>query len=226
MMSSAITPIAVRIMFNFTVNCYLVRLDVGFILVDTGTTGQRRRVETALREAGCQPGDLKLTILTHGDFDHCGNAAYLRDTFGAPIALHDGDRGMVERGDMFWNRPPPNAIVKALSGLLLKLDEKDRFSPDVILAEGDDFAAYGFDAEAIHLPGHSLGSVGILTGDGVLFCGDLLGNTRQPALWTLIDDEAAAHASLDKLHRRAITTVYPGHGQPFAGDQLPDVPGG
>ncbi len=45
---------------------------------------------------------LKLIVLTHGDFDHTGNAVYLRQRLGAPIAIHAGDAGMPERGDMFW----------------------------------------------------------------------------------------------------------------------------
>jgi hypothetical protein len=40
----------------------------------------------------------------NGDLDYAGNAAYLREEFGARIAMHHADSGMVERGDMFWNR--------------------------------------------------------------------------------------------------------------------------
>ena len=200
---------------GFSVNCYLVQLEDGFVLIDTGTTNRRRQIESALRAAGCQPGNLKLIILTHGDFDHCGNAAYLRETFGAQIALHGDDLGMVERGDMYWNRQQPNRIVKAIFGLIIKLAPKDRFTPDITLADGDNLAAYGFDAQVIDLPGHSRGSVGILVGDDTLFCGDLLGNRDEPALWMIIDDEAAAHASVEKLNAYPDTTVYPGHGHPF-----------
>ncbi|RLI67201.1 hypothetical protein DRO91_10540, partial [Candidatus Heimdallarchaeota archaeon] len=31
-------------------------------------------LERELEKAGCKPGDLKLVVLTHGDFDHTGNA--------------------------------------------------------------------------------------------------------------------------------------------------------
>ena len=68
----------------------------------------------------------------------------------------------------------------------------------------------------MNLPGHSKGfSIGILTADGHLFCGDLLANTDKPALWSIIDDEDAAHASVEKLRGLDIDTVYPGHGRPF-----------
>lgn len=172
-------------------------------------------IEDALREAGCQQGDLKLIILTHGDFDHCGNADYLRDTFHAPIAMHEDDLGMVKHGNMFWNRKQPNALVKMLMGLIFSLSEADRFRPDFTVKEGDDFTAFGFDARVVELPGHSSGSIGLLTQNGELFCGDLLGNTKQPELWTIMDDPQSAAASIEKLRGLPVGQVYPGHGQPF-----------
>ena len=61
-----------------SVNCYIVETDSGFVLIDTGASNRRSQLEKELESAGCKPGDLKLIILTHGDFDHTGNAAYLR----------------------------------------------------------------------------------------------------------------------------------------------------
>ena len=210
-----IRTITTPFIFNITVNCYLVKLDDGFILIDTAKAGKRRVIEDALREAGCQPGDLKLIILTHGDFDHCGNAAYLRDTFHAQIAMHEDDLGMVEQGNMFWNRKQPNPLVKMLMGLIFRLSEADRFKPDITVQDGDDFIDFGFDARVVELPGHSSGSIGVLTRNGELFCGDLLGNTKQPELWTIKDDPQTAATSIENLRNLPVYQVYPGHGQSF-----------
>lgn len=210
-----ISTITTPFIFNITVNCYLVKLDDGFILIDTAKAGKRRVIEDALREAGCQPGNLKLIILTHGDFDHCGNAAYLRDTFHAQIAMHGDDLGMVEQGNMFWNRKQPNRLVKMLMGLIFRLSEGDRFKPDFTVREGDDFTAFGFDARVVELAGHSSGSIGLLARNGELFCGDLLGNTKEPELWTIMDDPQTAAVSVEKLRNLPVDQVYPGHGQPF-----------
>ena len=198
-----------------TVNCYLVRKDSGFALIDTAKTGKRAVIEKELERLGCKPGDLKLIVLTHGDFDHCGNAAYLRQKFGARIVMQKADSGMVERGDMFWNRKAPNLLVRSLMGLLFRLDKADRFKPDFYIKEGDNLSEYGFDAEVIELPGHSKGSVGLITEEGDLFCGDLLANVGKPDVWSLIDDPEAANASIEKVKDRELDTVYPGHGQPF-----------
>lgn len=52
-------------------------------------------------------------------------------------------------------------------------------------------------------PGHSKGSIGILTAAG-FFWGDLLQNTDKSGLNTIMDDVAAAKASIEKLRSLGI----------------------
>jgi glyoxylase-like metal-dependent hydrolase (beta-lactamase superfamily II) len=214
-MTLEINTITTPFVFNVSVNCYLVRTGDGFVLIDTGRTKNRGAIEKELESAGCQLGNLTLIILTHGDFDHCGNAAYLRKKFGTQVAMHKDDSGMVERGDMLWNRSKQNILISIVFRLFFRLSKSDRFKPDLYINEGYDFSGYGFDAKVLDIPGHSKGSIGILTASGDLFCGDLLANVDKPDIWSIIDDPVAAHASIEKLKRSQINTVYPGHGQPF-----------
>ena len=202
------------------VNSYLIQTSVGHTLIDTGGSNARKELLRELERAGCMPSSLKLIILTHGDFDHIGNAAYLRSVFGARIAIHRDDSGMAERGDMFVNRKKPNILIRALVSLFMGFGTSERFTPDVLLDDGYDLSQHGFEAKVISLPGHSKGSIGILAANGELFCGDLLENTKGPALNALTDDSAAANASVAKLEALKIGTVYPGHGQPFAMELL------
>ena len=176
-----------------SVNSYLIGdAGAGYVLIDTGAPNRKDQLEAELARAGCAPGNLRLIVLTHGDFDHTGNAAYLRAKYGAPIAMHEGDLGMAERGDMFWGREGGNALVRAAAPILIGFGKAQRFSPDVCLSDEDDLAAYGLDAQVIAIPGHSKGSIAILTANGALFCGDLLENTKQPALGSIIDNPATA----------------------------------
>jgi hydroxyacylglutathione hydrolase len=197
------------------VNCYLIQTDPGFILIDTGGSNGRKDLLQALAKAGCQPGQLKLIVITHGDFDHAGNAAHLSQAFGAKTLMHKDDLGMVEAGDMFYNRQKPNIILQKLIGLYASSGKKDRFTPDLLVEDGYDLSAYGLDARIVSIPGHSKGSIGILTASGDLFCGDLLISTKKPGLNSLIDDPSAANLSLQKLTNLGAQTVYPGHGEPF-----------
>jgi len=211
-----ITTITTRFVLNVSVNCYLVEGSDGYVLIDTGAPGRRRTIETQLDRAGCRPGNVKLIIVTHGDRDHAGNAAYLRDAFGAPIGMHSDDAGIVEQGDMFWNRTAPNRLAQTLLNRLMGLSGADRFAPDVLLQDGEDLSGYGLEARVLSLPGHSRGSIGVLTAAGDLFCGDLLANVDRPNLWSIIDDHAAARSSVARLRGLPVHTVYPGHGSRFA----------
>ena len=198
------------------VNCYLLESDTGYLLIDTGGSNKRVELEQALEKEGCKPGNLKLIVLTHGDFDHTGNAAYLRCKYGAQIAMHRDDSAMVERGDMFVNRRQPNILIRKMLPAFSGFSKEERFKPDIPIDDGYELSRHGFEAKVLSLPGHSRGSIGILFSDGNLFCGDLFENLKKPALISMMDDLTAANASLEKLKRIKISTVYPGHGEPFA----------
>lgn len=213
-----IITVTTPFILNVSVNCYLVRIDNGFILIDTGMASKRGKIDTDLERAGCQPDNVALIVLTHGDFDHSGNAAYFQEKFGTQIAMHVDDAGMVERGDMLWNRSSQNILIRTAFKMLFRLDKSDRFRPDLYIDNGDNLSEFGFDAAVLSIPGHSKGSIGILTTSGDLFCGDLLANIDKPDIWSIIDDQVAAHTSIENLKRLAINTVYPGHGHPFLMD--------
>lgn len=225
-------PQEIRIINLGGVNCYLAKSDVGYVLIDTGFRSKRAKLEQALDAAGCRSGNLNLIILTHGDTDHADNAAYLREKYGAKIALHPVEAPLVERGDMSCTRKAkPDKIgfifrvMIPLAPLFFKTNAFEYFKPDFTVDEGFDLSEYGFNARILHLPGHSKGSIGILTpndfslqpaGAGpVVFCGDLLYNFIGRPSCQLIDDLADFNASLDQLKKLGVKTVYPGHGKPF-----------
>lgn len=201
-----------------SVNCYLIRTDTGYVLIDTGGSNKRSDLEKELESVGCKPGRLRLIVITHGDFDHTGNAAYLRKKFRTKIAMHHDDSAMIERGDMFAGRRKPNIVIRMMlpiASIVFRFGKSERCKPDLHIEDGYDFSEHGFDARAIHIPGHSKGSIGILTAGGDLFCGDLLVNSDKPVLNSIMDDLGSAKASVAELKSLGINTVYPGHGKPF-----------
>lgn len=203
-----------------TVNCYLIGTGEAFILIDTGCAQNRAALEAELATAGCTPENLNLILLTHGDFDHTGNAAYLKQKFGAQLSMHPKDAACLEQGDMFINRSSANFIIRFVTPILFKFKKSDRVSPDFVIGEGVNLSHFGWDASVLSLPGHSPGSISLLTPEGDLFCGDLLDNMKQPMLNTLNEDPAAARASFERVLPLPIRTIYPGHGNPFSLDEL------
>lgn len=202
------------------VNCYLLRTEQGFVLIDTGFQTQRAKLERRLEQAGCKPGKLKLILLTHGDIDHVGNCAYLHEKYGAPSAIHSQDASMVEQGNMGANRKAKadrlSFVFRLLTLFTKRLAQKhplERFKADLTVDESFDLREYGLDAKILHLPGHSKGSIGVLTDNSDLFCGDMYYN--MPG-FRFVDDMKDHQASVKKLESLSIKKVYPGHGKPFA----------
>ena len=207
------------------VNCYLVKTKEGFILIDTGYAKDREIIDAALVKAGCD--NLNLIVLTHGDFDHVGNCAYLRKKFGCKVAMHADDVGMVEKGDMFWNREMGRAM-RAIGKLFtlikrIRLDDEDMFSPDIFLKDRQHLTESGFDATVHHLPGHSKGSIGLLIKDGDLFCGDIFTNVSMPKRSELLSNRSDYAKSLERIQSLEIQTVHPGHGLPFHKNSLSNI---
>jgi hydroxyacylglutathione hydrolase len=201
------------------VNCYLAECADGFVMIDTGFSLKRKLLLRALAKAGCKPGDIKFVLITHGDSDHAGNAAFLQREYQATIGMHPDDAGMVERGDMNWNRKPKadkmSPIMKIV-GTMVRLVAKEKFEtfkPDVAVSDGFDLSKYGLNAKVVHIPGHSKGSIGVLTADGNLYCGDFLYTT--PGM-NFVDDMEARRLSLEKLKKLQIRKVFPGHGKPIS----------
>ncbi len=198
------------------VNCYLVKSKTGFLLIDAGLSTQRKRLLQEFQRLGCSPADIRFVVMTHGDSDHAGNGAFLQKEFHLPIGMHPDDFGMVERGDMNWNRKPKAdkmSIVMKMVGGMVRLVSKQRFetfTPDVAVGDGYDLSQYGFNARIVHIPGHSKGSVGVLMDNGDLFCGDFLYST--PGM-NFVDDAQARAASLAKLRELGIKRLFPGHGK-------------
>ena len=200
------------------VNCYLAPAGNGFVLIDTGTPEKRALLDGRLSRAGCSVGSIKLIVITHGDYDHAGNAVYLREKHGTRIAMHSEDAGRVARGD--WRlgfKPKPDKFVWLFREVsrFVSVGEFEGFEPDIYLEDGQSLEEYGFDAIVLHLPGHTRGSIGLLTGSSELMCGDVMDGLGRPSLHFFIDDMRAAQESLGRLRGLGIEMVYPGHGKPF-----------
>lgn len=212
------------------VNCYLIRTDDGFILIDTGMKTGRKKLLKALQKQGCIPGTLRFILHTHADIDHAGNSAYLHEIYRVPTATHLLEVKVAESGDMAVNRkskPDLRSPLFSIITVFLNLFPQppfEKFTPDITLEDGFDLNAYGWNAEVIALPGHSPGSIGFLTGEHDLICGDLLMNFGRPKLHFHIDNLAQTVETLNRLRDIGIHTVYPGHGKPFDFSEVVNIP--
>lgn len=145
---------------------------------------------------------LKQIIVTHAHIDHIGGAAQLKRVTGAPVLFHQADLPILDMLEMqagWLGIPTPEKVV---------LDQ----SANDGLATG----IPGLEAEVIHTPGHTPGSICLLfpkhelllAGD-TLFAGSV-GRTDLPG--------GDTSTLLHSIHTRVLllperTLVVPGHGE-------------
>lgn len=220
-MTYQIHPIPLKMPFNLgLVNAYLIETESNFFLIDTGSTSARGALKNSLIEKGVGKKPLSIVILTHGDFDHTSNAAYLRGIYRLKVGMHIDDWDMATKGDMFANRMKPNFIIKTMMSLLSGFGKSEQFKPDIAFQERQRLGDLGLDGEIIPIPGHSKGSIGVMLSGGEFFCGDLFENTKRPSLNSLMDNVDSARLSLKMLLGENISMVFPGHGEPFSSNHL------
>jgi hydroxyacylglutathione hydrolase len=202
------------------VNAYLLEAGEGWVLIDAGVPQQWAQLDAQLAQAGVTPENLRLVVVTHGDFDHIGCCAALKKKYHVKIAMHPADAGMARTGVAAKRRSR-----RLLGRLFLWFSGFVRgsfptFEPDVRLRDGQDLAKYGLAAKVIHTPGHTKGSIAVLTASGALFPGDTVGNQGRPDSALYIENDQELRQSIALLKGLGARVVYPGHGSPFGPEEL------
>lgn len=207
------------------VRAYLVRCG-RWVLVDTGMPGSEGRIARAVAQAGLEPErDLALIVLTHGHTDHMGSAPTLRDRWHLPIALHRLDAGSAQRGV----DPPlhPTGAFGHLVSLAARVGTRrpaPRFEADLLLDGETDLCCMGVEARILSTPGHTAGSVTLLTAEGDALIGDLvIGHALlrgKPRLPYVAEDVNAVRQSVRELLARSPRSVHSAHGRPFDVEDL------
>ncbi|MBI5645883.1 MAG: MBL fold metallo-hydrolase [Ignavibacteriae bacterium] len=150
----------------------------------------------------CTGFDTRALVLTHGHWDHTGDADELAETLGIPVYLGAEDAAMLETPDLL-GYPLPYPLRAHV--------------PERLLRENDIIECGTLRFRVLCVPGHTPGHIALHeAGLGILFAGDVLfrggiGRSDLPG------------GSYDQLLESIVevllplpdeTTVYPGHG-PF-----------
>ena len=178
------------------VNCFVVACQRTreAMVIDPGEDGPR-----ILQLAESNGYQVKKIVNTHGHFDHIGANQPVKEATGAVLMMHEADLPLLQ-----------NARNHAQAYGLTVSPSPD---PDKFLNEGDVFSVGEQSFSIFHVPGHSPGSICLLS-DGHLFVGDVLfagsvGRTDLPGG----DFDALIEGVREKLFRLpADTIVHPGHG--------------
>lgn len=183
--------------------------DGAAILIDSGNDEDSGR--KLLRRLEADGVSLALIVNTHSNADHCGGNAFLQARTGCRIAATREEAAFVENPllepSLLWGGYPPASLRNKF------LMAKPSRVTDVIPQSGP---IPGTDLEAIPLPGHFVGMIGVRTPGGVLFCADALASAEILAKYPVffLYDVAAHYRTLDFLASCPAELYVPSHAAP------------
>jgi glyoxylase-like metal-dependent hydrolase (beta-lactamase superfamily II) len=169
------------------VNVYAILGEDSLTLVDSGWALDvaRNALEKALKVLGCGLGDVQRFLVTHAHRDHYTQAVALRQIFGSPISLGEGERptlaalvspefeGLTERIAQLQTHGAGDVVSRLIS---LDSDQTPRAEwemPDVWLQDQEEIELSSRTLRVVNTPGHTRGHVVFVDeGNGLLFAGD------------------------------------------------------
>jgi glyoxylase-like metal-dependent hydrolase (beta-lactamase superfamily II) len=178
---------------------YLLNFDGHAALIDAGCGRANETLVRNIEAAGVKPESVELLLITHCHFDHTGGAKWLRDRFGCTVVMHELDARFLEAGDnevaaasWYGSRLDPCIVDRKLAGS----EEEIRLGERII--------------RAVHIPGHSPGSVAYVTtsaGLKIVFAQDVHG----PLHPSLLSNAVSYQASLQRLIDLDADVLCEGH---------------
>jgi hydroxyacylglutathione hydrolase len=182
---------------HLSANCWIVgSVSSGTgLVIDPG--GNADGIMRAIEEARL---DIEIIILTHGHSDHIAALYEIQDRTGAAVAIHALDADFLEgRGS-----------VSSQFGISYRTPHP----PDRLLRDGDVIEAAGMSITVLHTPGHTPGSICLLSGN-MVFTGDTL---FRRGIGTTLMPGSSRPQLIESIRTRLMTlpddtVIYPGHGR-------------
>jgi glyoxylase-like metal-dependent hydrolase (beta-lactamase superfamily II) len=213
------------------VNSWLAESGGRWLMIDAGKPSTVGQLFSGIESAGCGPEKISLLVISHAHYDHVGGAGPLKKKANVPVAIHRADAGLLRSGGFeisdglnFTGR------LKAFLGRNVaprRMFAFEPVEPDVIVDRERRIDDFGFAAVILHTPGHSNGSISVLTDEGDLFPGDLAITQPMSGIWrhmpiygSSVDDIKNGWRS---LLERGARHVYPSHGEDFPASELRQI---
>jgi len=179
-------------------DCCVYLIDVGkLVLIDSGAGMSFDKLVDNIVSLKLAPEKISTVIVTHRHIDHIGSLAKFQQKYGARIIAHSLDAEAIETGE---------GTVADAYGV-----DYEPCHVDIKLGGAEEKLAFGGqEFTALHIPGHTKGSIAIYTdmgGKRVLFGQDIHGPYE--AMWGGEADKAIA--SLQKLIDLKADILCEGH---------------
>lgn len=184
-----------------------------FTMVDCGLMDMGSYKLSEIESVGVKPEYIKRVILTHTHMDHIGCLPEIMKAIpGLEVWVHEEEGNYMERGDdrVIWGNKMFESMIRSQISI-----PQDLFNvkPNRKLKGGEVLNLGGLTFKVIHIPGHSIGSIGLLNEAHKLFIsGDTIyadGAIGRYDLFTA--DAAQMKNSLELIANLGIDCLLPCH---------------
>ena len=210
---------------NLINNVYLIQLNDGYLLIDTGYGEQFNSFIRQLGKKQIDISEISYVLLTHAHDDHAGFLNEILEKSDAKVILHQDavERLLVGQNSFVGGC---TSLLAVLFCKIMKLfgkgdhhfepvNQPDRY---IILDQETQLEIEReIPGRIIKLPGHTSDSIGLLLENGMLFCGDaaMSGFPSQNNVIIWIEDLTAYLSSWKLMISCDATRICPSHGKPF-----------
>lgn len=207
------------------VNRYLINIGENYLLVDTGGKNSYSKFLEQLKLQNIPLEKIKYVFLTHVHADHAGFLRELLLNTKTKLIYNDKGKARLEAGKNNLRVYVSNVTNLFVSKISTAFVDKTQCFPSVRTENYINFAAQPlkeFGIEFIELNGHTNSDAGLKIGNDFI-CGDIcmngIGSLKYFPAWC--ENKFELMKSWDKIiANKEIITLYPGHGKPFAKQEL------
>jgi len=199
-------------------NAYFIRTDQFLLMVDTGTASSFKRLKKNLANLMGDHEKLDVLVLTHSHYDHCQNAARIRDAYQCKIVMGGEEASYTTKG--FTPLPRGTFLfTRWLTALGNRIGPPkfgyEAFTPDLLIHEDQPVDEKTPNIHAIKTKGHTMGSISLIIDQEVALVGDAMFGIFKNSIYPpFADDKESMANSWNKLFQTGCRIFLPGHGRP------------
>ncbi len=204
-----------------------------------GTETWEKEIYNKLQGNSISPSSITLIVITHAHVDHYGSLVKFKEKYGitAPVAIHAHDSNFIELGSsapiIGYGDGERGEFARYLT-TVLPMTGFAKYFPDIVLKNKDksdfldfDLSPYGLpEAELIHTPGHTAGSISIIFKEiKTAIIADVCFSEKKtgfdiPLLHYFIQDILLLKKSIIQLLDLGVEIFYGGHGGPWSRKEI------
>jgi glyoxylase-like metal-dependent hydrolase (beta-lactamase superfamily II) len=197
-------------------NCYLIKKDSFYLLIDTSIDYEYRILLDHLNKLDVE--NLYCILLTYSHFDHVGNTKLLQEQYGSYVFIHSSEVEYINKGYTYLPKgtlPITKLFTSVIGKRITKFQQYQSCNNERIFSENMfyDIIPDIFNIQILHTPGHSSGSVSFIIDNEIAIVGDTMVNMASNIFPPFADLPELLPDSWKKLLDTNCRLFLPAHGK-------------